>query len=122
MGMNTEAPTTAAELLSEWKTLNALNENATTRSLFMAPHLVSHMAAIAARLDEMCEDAGIVLIDGVFQYSLRMLMQMRYIRENNEAWLSVARKQAKPISPSPMQARDQQALQEWLLIKNENGK
>lgn len=61
--MNTETPTTAAELLAEWKTLNALNENTTTRSLFMAPHLVSHMAEIAARLDEMCE--GMTIEDGV---------------------------------------------------------
>ncbi len=109
--MNTETPTTAAELLAEWKTLNALNETATTRSLFMAPHLVSHMAAIAARLDELCEDAGIEIIrmgasQGYF---------FSYSRWTN---LDSIKIQAKPY----LVAREQQALQEWLLIKNENGK
>ncbi len=105
--MNTETPTTAAELLAEWKILDydlqTLDDGNTDLR-----QIRNRVAEIAARLDELCEKAGISINDGVFAY--------------NSDTMSWALGYGGGYRHIGIPAREQQALQEWLLIKNENGK
>jgi hypothetical protein len=107
--MNTETPTTAAELLAEWKEMKD--------KIYLIDDLdewKANVRTIAARLDGMCDDAGILLIDGAFVYHWQSLsISASGVRNGVQAYT---------VTTNCLDGREQQALQEWLLIKNENGK
>ena len=108
--MNTENTTpTAAELLAEWERYNESRVMAyTMRKDADVIRFQNECDTRAAQLDRLCEDAGISINDdGVFAYaSDKMVWALGY--GGGYRFLNIS-------------ARDQQALQEWLLIK-ENGK
>jgi len=108
--MNTETqPTpTAAELLAEWKRLQLIDPD-----YGHLPNGEAHlqnsiddmlMTNIAAQLNQSCEDAGISINDDwVFAYaSEKMVWALGY--GGGYRFMNI-------------DAREQQALQEWLLIK-----
>jgi len=113
--MNTETqPTpTAAELLAEWKRLQLIDPD-----YGHLPNGEAHlqnsiddmlMTNIAAQLDKMCEDAGIMLIDGAFTYHWESLaISTNGVRKGIQAYT---------VTTNRLKAKEQQTLQEWLLIK-----
>lgn len=117
MGMNTKTPTptTAAELLAEWKELQE-----TEPSYGGLPHEYAFDAydrdqqeieGIAARLDQMCED--IYIGNDGFPYF------GNFIYEGDGG--KTGTHDAQWIAPE-YQVSDLIALLQWLLIKEENGK
>jgi hypothetical protein len=114
--MNTETPPTAAELLAEWKRhkINAKLASDEEREKFGLIPILPQIEAIAVQLDQVCEDAGVEIYEGQFVYN------------TTEVWKTDARSKENDFmaiaANGSISAREQQALQEWLLIKNENGK
>lgn len=116
--MNTKTPTTAAELLRGYYELKIESDAYETFGCADAMEQIEFDAtmqkidAIAARLDEMCEDAGIYLQEsGYFRY---LKYEFDYIGHGRDTY--------KMACLRDCSARDQQALQEWLLIKENHGK
>jgi len=112
--MNTETqPTTAAELLAEWKELldynhHLRNDREDRFASLKECKNSERMDVVAARLDEMCEDAGISIIDGRFWYDDFDCE----VEEEDGTAVGLGK-----IAVCELPAREQQALQEWLLIK-----
>jgi len=93
--MNTETqPTTAAELLAEWKKIESLK----AYSDECLPYFEEKTDTIAARLDEMCKEDGISEIDGFPQFA-------------NVDGRTVIGKHG------PLSIRELKIRLEWLLIK-----
>jgi hypothetical protein len=106
--MNTETPTptTAAELLAEWKALVA--------SIGMTqPSEYPFIMEISAQLDQMCDELGLFIIEGCFVYAKCVNGDGPY-----RNWYGVV----DPADWVRITAKEQQALQEWLLIKENHGK
>lgn len=93
--MKEDTKETAVELLSEWKLLE--------------DHVISvRRDEISRRLDEMCEAAGISIIQGHFVYAKCVRGDAAF-----GGWFGAV----IPENWARIPAREQQALQEWLLIK-----
>jgi len=99
--MSNPTTPTAADLLAEWKK----QEHASNpfSSWAWDPE---YQKQIAAELDQMCIDAGISIVDGLFMYSD---IQANYHRGHSQTCFN--------ISSGTIPAWEQQSLQEWLLIK-----
>ncbi len=117
-----ETKDTAVALLKEWKRLdNSWVDEDDYRDELGEPiegaeakidaawdRLDAEKASISRRLDEIAEAAGIILKDGYFMYS------------DINAHYDFGRFDVRfRISGGTLPAREQQAIQEWLLIKNE---
>ena len=95
-----ETKDTAVALLKEWKYLS---------DSIMGPHGLRYhefeLASISRRLDEKAEAAGISIINGQFAYDPDKT-EWRLESDGGRFFTNLP-------------AREQQAIQEWLLIKNE---
>ena len=110
-----ETKDTAVALLKEWKQLKIdIDMDRWTLdhpNHFSRKFVIENMEkaeVISRRLDEITEAAGIILKDGYFMYS------------DINAHYDFGRFDVRfRISGGTLPAREQQAIQEWLLIKNE---
>lgn len=104
-----ETKDSAVQLLKEWKQLS---------DSIMGPHgLINHvveLARISRRLDEKAEAAGITIEAGV-EYAHDSFVYVRVFQ--GRAMNLEFSEPYKKYGTLP--AREQQAIQEWLLIKNE---
>lgn len=95
-----ETKDTAVALLKEWKYLS---------DSIMGPHGLRYheveLASISRRLDEISGASGISIINGQFAY------------DSESVWWQAVHGTGYKFVNLP--AREQQAIQEWLLIKNE---
>jgi hypothetical protein len=104
--METQEKESAVLLLAEWKRITEGNnflKMQRSELLLNAHNDFVVVREISRRLDVLAENAGIYLIDGTFSYA-------------------VGKFTLKPGMPtvciSKTPAEEQQAIQEWLLIKN----
>ena len=106
-----ETKDTAVALLKEWKRMadgNDFLKMQRSEPLLNAHNDFVVVQDISRRLDEIVEAAGIILKDGYFMYS------------DINAHYDFGRFDVRfRISGGTLPAREQQAIQEWLLIKNE---
>jgi hypothetical protein len=109
-----ETKDTAVALLKEWKSRKEDIEaikffgNLDGNDLRNVEFLENEMESLSRRLDEIAKAAGIILKDGYFMYS------------DINAHYDFGRFDVRfRISGGNLPAREQQAIQEWLLIKNE---
>ena len=110
-----ETKDTAVALLKEWKSAkDAHSDVAILLQVGLespdefSNGLLNVIEHISRRLDEIVEAAGIILKDGYFMYS------------DINAHYDFGRFDVRfRISGGTLPAREQQAIQEWLLIKNE---
>lgn len=106
--METQETTTAVQLLAEWKRINGEGEDvAEFISTYGIESLFTYRAALKRRadsLDKIAEDAGISIIEGSFAYGSEKV-HWDYKNGNGCKFLNIP-------------AEEQQAIQEWLLIKS----
>jgi len=107
--MKEDTKETAVELLSEWKSRKEDIEvikffgNLDGNDLRNIEFLEKETDGLSRRLDEMCEAAGISIVDNEFAYNSDKT-EWRLLSDGGHLFINLP-------------AREQQALQEWLLIK-----
>jgi hypothetical protein len=108
--MNTETPTptTAAELLNEWKKLKAIEShpNYARDFSFGRPIFEAKLAKISTELDSLCKERGIDLVEGSFIYT------RKYFSDVLEDGDYLLRESCDPTYS--------QELRSWLLMKGCN--
>ncbi len=108
-----ETKDSAVQLLKEWKRLDeivaplfeATEEERDFETSLVIGHFTSQMRPISRRLDEISGASGISIINGRFVQNYALL-NVDHTPHGSTCWLDLP-------------AREQQAIQEWLLIKNE---
>jgi hypothetical protein len=113
--MKEDTKETAVELLKEWQKLKmdieTDNRTLDNPTKFVVPNM-EKADEISRRLDEMCEAAGISIQVGVeYTYGSFVYGHVFHGRAMDLEFSDPFRKYR------PIPAREQQALQEWLLIK-----